>query len=1149
MRADRSKSEGMNKYGENLIASSGKYEEERKYWIEQLKDLHPSAVLFCKDNESLTPLQKTCYSYQFSNIVSKKLTSFCNNSEYAMFIIFVSGVLYLLMEFNENPVSWIGIPQLKKDAVRDYPNRLLGVGNHMKGNSLFQEYIKEVTGSIKEAYKNQRYPLSYLYDMLGYPMADGKPIFSTVVRMEGLHERNYSDAHVDMEFAFSQREGKLLLNLFYHEDSYQDSSIRNIIKSLCLYLETILKNPKICLGDIHILSEDDKKTYQEKIHSQKQKQIEKREREIKETEENETKYLEPRNELESELVELWKEVLGKQDIGIAHNFFKLGGDSIKAVRLAALLWKYGVRVKDLYTYPTIYELSANITEVEYTVDQGPIEGEVDLTPIQKWFFKKQCQNPSHFNQSFFLYREEGMNPELVKTVFTEIMKHHDALRMRYIDEGGRLIQYNHGLDKAVVDLKIVKMTDQMDEQTFQEEVNRSQRQIDIANGPLMKLVIFQGKQGDHLLIIIHHLLVDGISWRIILEDFEKGYSQILNGSEISLPHKTHSYKEWSKRLLQYCDSMELKEEIDYWNGIVKTEVNSLIQPNKKRENQVRHRLDRQIVLSEEETEKVKNASNMLNISMESILLGSIGLAIKEWKGMGKIRVDLEGHGRQDIFDDMNINRTVGWFTAIYPCVIESMEIYIDCIKNINDMLKRVPNKGFGYGILKYLSKDSQVDFKGENHNSEICFNYLGEFDQNVGNNLFHTSHLYAGETVDENLQVDYVLDVNCIIINSKLQMNVNYNQYDFEEEGIATFKDACYKYMLEIVRYAENYKNIYKNIPRKYAIQGIIPFNEIFYKDCFYNYFFAITKYYNRPMEPVFANDIFVYQKEEEKNPFQVDTEYIVTDGLTRLIEKCGMRVKNVVVSNDIIQDVKMSVACGRTAIMRVDCYYESIRKDAYQKKHLPHMLLIYGYDDDYEQFQIIEQSDINSLDYSERTISYQEALQCYEGILENFAVGEEYPTFIEIYEEDPILPSERNEQVIRSKELFSYNMLKNKELLFSRLIRVQNFAKEFAGILKDERKLSHNIESISFSFNNMLKIKYTEAYRIAKLIDTGSELTLIMEQIIRIIKLAGNVVDKYKITKVFREKSFQKVSEELNSLYHLEHNYYNGLFALLEKE
>ncbi|MDQ1351869.1 MAG: hypothetical protein QG657_2175, partial [Acidobacteriota bacterium] len=241
-------------------------------------------------------------------------------------------------------------------------------------------------------------------------------------------------------------------------------------------------------------------------------------------------YTAPTNEIEEILAQTWAEVLGFEKTGIHDNFFEIGGDSIKTILISSKLFKWGltVSVNDFFLYPTIHQLAKHVKKIVRTPAQATIIGNVTLTPIQCWFFENHLPYGRHFNQSILLSRKKGFNEDYIKKVFTKIVSHHDALRMVFKIENNVVLQENRGIAGKLFDLVSMRLKSTENEARLAEiklEADRIQRSMDLQFGPLVKLALFKGLSGDHLLIVIHHLVIDGVSWRILLEDFETGYAQ------------------------------------------------------------------------------------------------------------------------------------------------------------------------------------------------------------------------------------------------------------------------------------------------------------------------------------------------------------------------------------------------------------------------------------------------------------------------------------------------------------------------------------------------------------------------------------------------------------------------------------------------
>ncbi|MBA4496577.1 condensation domain-containing protein, partial [Paenactinomyces guangxiensis] len=510
-------------------------------------------------------------------------------------------------------------------------------------------------------------------------------------------------------------------------------------------------------------------------------------------------YVAPTNPIEEMLVRVWQEVLGIEQVGIHDNFFRLGGDSIKAIQIVSQLNRQNqkLEMKHLFQNPTVSELAPYIESYQTMAAQGVVKGEVELTPVQRWFFEQHFADPHHWNQSMMLYNRKGWDPKAVEQVFRKLTEHHDVLRMTYYVNGEKVIQTNRGLDGKFFELHVCDLTRDTDVMIqIEREANRLQRKNNLSHGPLVQLGLFQTADGDHLLIIIHHLVVDGVSWRILLEDFATGYQQAIRQEVIDLPAKTHSYQIWSQKLWEYANSKKFLQELTYWKEIDKMKVPPL--PGDQGEMDRYLIKDSEVVnisLTEEKTNQLlTSVHRAYHTDINDLLLAALAFTIKEWTNEDKVAVSLEGHGREEIIEGIDITRTVGWFTSIYPVVFDLKTNDLSyTIKSVKETLREIPNKGVGYGILKYLTSQENKDFMTFNLRPEISFNYLGQFDQDVRTEAFSLSSLPMGEQMSPRSQDLYKLDVIGIVESGKLQFVFRYNQkiYNYQHiEGLAErFKD------------------------------------------------------------------------------------------------------------------------------------------------------------------------------------------------------------------------------------------------------------------------------------------------------------------------------------------------------------------------
>ncbi|WP_339179668.1 amino acid adenylation domain-containing protein [Paenibacillus sp. FSL R5-0701] len=523
-------------------------------------------------------------------------------------------------------------------------------------------------------------------------------------------------------------------------------------------------------------------------------------------------YVAPRNEAEQKLADVWQAVLNADRVGVTDHFFELGGDSIKSIQVSSRLHQagYKLEIRDLFKYPTISQLSLHVKPIRSTIDQGEITGETALTPIQHWFFESSFADPHHFNQSVMLYRKERFNEEIVYQVLQKLAEHHDALRMVFCKtEQGfgaltRAIQDGGLFTLDVFDFKDAENPTQ----AVEAKATDIQAGIDLENGPLMKAALLQCEDGDHLLLAVHHAVVDGVSWRILMEDFALGYEQIGKSEGIRFPAKTDAYRTWSEQLTAYAQSPEMAKERAYWQAVEQMEV--LAVP-KDMEADVTTQHDSEslfVRLTPEETELLlKRVHRAYNTEMNDILVTALGIALRKWTGHERVRINLEGHGRESIGTDIDITRTVGWFTTKFPVVLEP-ETDRDLayqIKQVKENLRRIPNKGLGYGICRYLSKSEDGLVWGAE--PEINFNYLGQFDDDVDQDEIGISSYSSGNPASDRQARSFVLDINGMVLDGALSLDLSYSRKQYRKETMEALAQRLEQSLRDLIIHCAGKEN------------------------------------------------------------------------------------------------------------------------------------------------------------------------------------------------------------------------------------------------------------------------------------------------------------------------------------------------------
>ncbi|MCK4259133.1 MAG: amino acid adenylation domain-containing protein, partial [Halanaerobiales bacterium] len=512
-------------------------------------------------------------------------------------------------------------------------------------------------------------------------------------------------------------------------------------------------------------------------------------------------YVAPESEVEKTLAQIWSDVLGVSTIGINDNFFALGGDSIKAMQILARANEYGLNipVKEIFKHKTIAQILKNVdyNKEKIVISQAEVSGEVLLTPIQRWFFEHQFSHQHYWNQLNLFSLREDVDVKLLEDVFKKIIEHHDALRMGYNFENGQVQQFNLRFDEVDFELGLIELA--WDSYEVQKEKiikisEEIQDQLNLETDLMIKAVLFDlGDNGKRLLIIVHHLVIDGVSWRILLEDLENQYRSKLQDK---LPFKTTSFLEWGHQLNHFAETEIL--DIAYWEKINPVQVKSLSKMEVE-ENHSRDFKGVTVQVDQDLTEKLLTKVNLAyNTEINDILLTALTLSMTELMNCNNILLTLEGHGREEIIDELDLSRTIGWFTSEYPVYLEKQTTIEKTIKSVKETLRRIPNKGLNYGISRYLQGNEKL----QRLNPEISFNYFGQLDgviEKTEESLLSNCSENPGRSIHYDNSHISLIEINGMILNGKLELRVDYNAKYVEEGLIEKLKIIYLEQLSELI--------------------------------------------------------------------------------------------------------------------------------------------------------------------------------------------------------------------------------------------------------------------------------------------------------------------------------------------------------------
>lgn len=496
-------------------------------------------------------------------------------------------------------------------------------------------------------------------------------------------------------------------------------------------------------------------------------------------------YVAPETEKEIAVARIYSATLGLEKVGRNANFFELGGDSIKGIQVVSKLRHIGFKtsVADIMRYPELSVLAANIKDVKEEIDQSEVIGEFPLNPIQIEFFNDKSENKSHYNQSVLLRLNNVLGEDELIAIFDQIGNHHDALRLIFDVDKQHNLSVNENKGYEFLSTEVSGNFEEVIEL-----INEEQRKFDLKKGPLLKVILVQSGVENYLGLILHHLVVDGVSWRILLEDLNTLYTQSLGHGVLNLPPKTNSFKDWVNAQYAYdfeSDTIEKK----YWQKLDEQEV-SFIHNYENISNKFDDSAEYSVNLDIETTEALYRSNYAFSTDINDLILAALSKSISKIFSQPKVKIFLEGHGREDFGAELDVTRTIGWFTSIFPVVFE-MRQGDNLAQNIvktKEILRKVPNKGLGYGMYRCLSGSLS-----KQEQKEVIFNFLGDFDDTFSkreNTNFEWVDDAGISNIDNSRERQAILEISGVRHNRALSFTLAYNTKVFNKEEILNWVDC-----------------------------------------------------------------------------------------------------------------------------------------------------------------------------------------------------------------------------------------------------------------------------------------------------------------------------------------------------------------------
>ncbi|GAA1979897.1 non-ribosomal peptide synthase/polyketide synthase [Kitasatospora viridis] len=508
-----------------------------------------------------------------------------------------------------------------------------------------------------------------------------------------------------------------------------------------------------------------------------------------------TRHVEPRTAAEHTLAAIWSEVLGVPGIGTRDNYFTLGGDSILGIQIVSAARRAGLALtpRHLFAHQTIAELAQAAEQLpapQVLAEQGPITGEVPLTPVQHWLLGTLDGDPARLTQAVAFELAPQADQTLLRPALAALLDQHDALRLLAAPGADGWWRQWHAEPGAEPWLE--QRTQQP--AAVAEELCAG---FDLATGPLLRAALCrpQDDRPPVLVLAAHHLVVDAVSWRILLEDLDTAYRALLAGRRPDLGPKTSSLRSWSRRLAAHTADGGFDQETAHWQAVV--DGASGLPVDLPGGNTAAQEESLTAGLDAEETRRLlQEVPQAYRTRINDVLLCALGRVLGRWTGRDRVAVALEGHGREELFADLDLSRTVGWFTALHPVVLPAEPDAEPgaALKAVKEALRAVPRGGLGYGALRHLRGTELPPLP------RLSFNYLGQQDWTAtpGGLLRAPSGGLTGG-LDPAAERPHLIDVVGQVSDKRLEFTWSYGRDVHHRETVARLAAELTRELRDII--------------------------------------------------------------------------------------------------------------------------------------------------------------------------------------------------------------------------------------------------------------------------------------------------------------------------------------------------------------
>ena len=518
----------------------------------------------------------------------------------------------------------------------------------------------------------------------------------------------------------------------------------------------------------------------------------------------------PRNSVEAKLLAIWKDVLKATDVGVDDDFFEIGGDSLLSIRVIARAGREGIRIapEQFFERPTIAHMAASAdgssaarppaTNVGALVNSAV--GEAPLTPIQHWFVDAIPRHRDWWNQSYLLELGFPLDGAQIEAIVRELVTHHAALRLRVIQRDGRWRQDFPPPNESVcrvMDLGDLAGAER--ETRVLAECEREQRSFRLDEGRLFRCIAFVGRDGWRRVFLVgHHVALDNVSWSVILDDLATLVMQSARGEPLRLSEPTAPARAWALALAELAATSEVASHAAYWLAMPADDRSVVISESAGSNG------DTEVLTMMLDTEAthllMHDASHRLGASPQAVLLAALLLAWREWTGSDSLRLDLEGHGRDTLGSSLDVSRTVGWFTTVFPVHLTvphgtgngHTSPHRALVHAVMRELDALPMRGAAHGLARWLAPDESLRAAlAAQPRPALLFNFLGTHDLSLPTaSRLRVTDEPQGRTRSPDGPRAYAIELNTRVEDGSLIVAIDYSRQAFPAESMARFASA-----------------------------------------------------------------------------------------------------------------------------------------------------------------------------------------------------------------------------------------------------------------------------------------------------------------------------------------------------------------------